>query len=80
MSPFAYSRAADIDSAIQNGAEQSTKYLGGGTNLLDLMKGGIERPLRRNATSRSATRPHRSLGVGGLDDGGECRSCREGCL
>ncbi len=78
MSPFAYSRAADIDSAIQNGAEQSTKYLGGGTNLLDLMKGGIERPLRL-VDSRSA-RYHSMPGSGGSPDGGECWSCREGCL
>ena len=75
MTPFAYSRAADIDSAIQNGAEQSTKYLGGGTNLLDLMKGGIERPLRLVDVTRLPLAE-----VTELPDGGECWSCREGCL
>jgi xanthine dehydrogenase YagS FAD-binding subunit len=46
MNPLSYTRAADIDAALQAGPAESTKFLGGGTNLLDLMKGGIERPLR----------------------------------
>lgn len=44
MTPFAYSRAADAASAIHDAAQAGARYLGGGTNLIDLMRGGIERP------------------------------------
>ncbi len=45
MSPFTYSRATDAQSAV-NGvtAKPRSKFLGGGTNLIDLMKTGVERP------------------------------------
>ena len=43
MRPFAYERAADAAGALAAmGAE--TRYLGGGTNLVDLMRLGVERP------------------------------------
>src|SRR5437016_13505443 len=47
MIPFAYSRAADPQQAI-NGivAHPAAKFLGGGTNLIDLMKMGVETPPR----------------------------------
>src|SRR5438105_15779058 len=47
MIPFAYSRAADPQQAI-NGivAHPAAKFLGGGTNLIDLMKMGVEQPPR----------------------------------
>jgi len=44
MTPFVYSRAADLADAIRQGAGEHTRYLGGGTNLVDLMREGIERP------------------------------------
>ena len=45
MRPFKYSRAANANSAAQmQGANQSAKYLAGGTNILDLMKEDVERP------------------------------------
>lgn len=44
MTPFAYSRAADAASAIHDAAQAGARYLGGGTNLVDLMREGIERP------------------------------------
>jgi xanthine dehydrogenase YagS FAD-binding subunit len=45
MRPFAYSRATDISAAIALESRQpETKFLGGGTNLLDLMKMGVENP------------------------------------
>jgi xanthine dehydrogenase YagS FAD-binding subunit len=46
MNPFAYTRAASQQSAIQAVAQQNTKFIAGGTNLLDLMKENVERPNR----------------------------------
>jgi xanthine dehydrogenase YagS FAD-binding subunit len=44
MTPFTYSRAADAATAVREGGLAGAKYLGGGTNLVDLMREGIERP------------------------------------
>jgi len=45
MRPFTYSRPVDLAEAIHTGQRQpQSKYLGGGTNLVDLMKMGVERP------------------------------------
>ncbi|MET3760021.1 xanthine dehydrogenase family protein subunit M [Sphingomonas sp. UYEF23] len=45
MTPFSYARAEDVAGAIAlAGATPDTKYLGGGTNLVDLMRETIERP------------------------------------
>src|SRR5438105_10274362 len=44
MSPFAYSRATDATQAVADVAKSQTKFLGGGTNLIDLMKMGVETP------------------------------------
>lgn len=44
MRPFAYVRAADVETAVQAAASPGTKFLGGGTNLVDLMREGIEQP------------------------------------
>jgi xanthine dehydrogenase YagS FAD-binding subunit len=45
MIPFQYSRARDIPDAIRlAGAAPHAKYLGGGTNLVDLMRETVERP------------------------------------
>jgi xanthine dehydrogenase YagS FAD-binding subunit len=46
MNPFDYVRPANIAEAIAAGAEPGAAYLAAGTNLLDLMKGGITRPNR----------------------------------
>jgi len=43
---FDYVRARSIDEAVLNLREPSTRCLAGGTNLLDLMKGDIETPVR----------------------------------
>ena len=47
MKPFAYTRAADAAGALAL-AERApgTKFLAGGTNLIDLMKMGVEQPTR----------------------------------
>jgi xanthine dehydrogenase YagS FAD-binding subunit len=44
MIPFTYSRATDSAAAIREAAQAGAKYLGGGTNLVDLMREGVERP------------------------------------
>ncbi|MGC9671526.1 FAD binding domain-containing protein, partial [Planosporangium sp. 12N6] len=44
MKPFTYVRPVDVDAAVRAGAEPGAKFLGGGTNLVDLMREGIERP------------------------------------
>ncbi|MCB8878122.1 FAD binding domain-containing protein [Acidisoma silvae] len=44
MTPFTYSRASDTASAVQFGAMAQAKYLGGGTNLVDLLRETIEQP------------------------------------
>lgn len=44
MKPFQYTRAADVAGAVAAAGQPDSTYLAGGTNLLDLMKGGISRP------------------------------------
>jgi xanthine dehydrogenase YagS FAD-binding subunit len=44
VTPFSYARARDTTEAIQLGAAERAKYLGGGTNLVDLMRETVERP------------------------------------
>jgi xanthine dehydrogenase YagS FAD-binding subunit len=45
MRPFTYTRAQDVAGAVALATrETGSKFLGGGTNLLDLMKMGVEQP------------------------------------
>ena len=44
MTPISYVRAGDIGEAVRMGAGNASAYLGGGTNLVDLMRETIERP------------------------------------
>jgi xanthine dehydrogenase YagS FAD-binding subunit len=44
MIPFTYARAADTADAVRRGAADGARYLGGGTNLVDLMRETIEQP------------------------------------
>src|ERR1041384_7363829 len=46
MKPFAYTRAANQQAAIQAVAQENAKFLAGGTNLIDLMKENVEQPSR----------------------------------
>ena len=52
MRPFAYERATDAGAAVAAIAQPGTMYLGGGTNLVDLMKLGVETPERLVDVSR----------------------------
>lgn len=44
MKTFEFRHATTVDDAVAAGTAPGTKYLAGGTNLLDLMKGGVEQP------------------------------------
>lgn len=45
MNPFTYIRADNQDTAVKSvAAAKKTKFIAGGTNLLDLMKEGVEQP------------------------------------
>jgi xanthine dehydrogenase YagS FAD-binding subunit len=45
MNPFTYTRSGDISQAVSTMiAKPQAKFLGGGTNLIDLMKMGVETP------------------------------------
>ena len=44
MTPFQYERASDVGAALAAGGRGGAQYLGGGTNLVDLMRETIERP------------------------------------
>ncbi|WP_032772179.1 FAD binding domain-containing protein [Streptomyces sp. NRRL F-2202] len=47
MREFGYQRAHDVAGAVALlAADPDARYLGGGTNLVDLMKTGVERPAR----------------------------------
>ncbi|WP_309029817.1 FAD binding domain-containing protein [Streptomyces alfalfae] len=47
MKDFGYERVHDVSGAVALlGADPDARYLGGGTNLVDLMKTGVERPTR----------------------------------
>jgi xanthine dehydrogenase YagS FAD-binding subunit len=46
MKPFDYVRPASVAEAVAAAARPGATYLAGGTNLLDLMKGGVSRPDR----------------------------------
>ncbi|HEV7489879.1 MAG TPA: xanthine dehydrogenase family protein subunit M [Rhodanobacteraceae bacterium] len=42
MDAFSYLRATDIDAAVRGAGADGAYYIGGGTNLLDLLKSGVE--------------------------------------
>lgn len=44
MIPFTYAKAGDVAEAVRLGGAAGAKFLGGGTNLVDLMRETVERP------------------------------------
>ncbi|MCX3062646.1 FAD binding domain-containing protein [Streptomyces beihaiensis] len=47
MREFGYQKVLDVPDAVAAlGADPDARFLGGGTNLVDLMKSGVERPAR----------------------------------
>ncbi|CAG9177774.1 FAD binding domain-containing protein [Cupriavidus pinatubonensis] len=45
MTPFTYHRATTVEEGLQLCRQPGTRYIGGGTNLLDLAKAGVEHPI-----------------------------------
>jgi xanthine dehydrogenase YagS FAD-binding subunit len=46
MDAISYERAADAGAAIKAAQQPGVVFIGGGTNLLDLMKGGVAKPVK----------------------------------
>jgi xanthine dehydrogenase YagS FAD-binding subunit len=69
MQSISYERARDVDHAIELARQPGAKFIGGGTNLLDLYKSGIERPARLIDVSRLALAAIDELPDGGLSIG-----------
>lgn len=73
MKPFSYARAGDPGTAVQFGGELGAKFLGGGTNLVDLMRENVERPAALVDVSRLSSTIEERKG-GGLLIGGATRN------
>lgn len=74
MKPFDYRRAADPARAVAAIAASQAKFLAGGTNLIDLMKNGVENPSRLVDINRLALTKIESLPDGGLRLGALARN------
>ncbi len=67
MINFEYARADDVADAVRQLADDPTaKFIAGGTNLIDLMKGDVERPTRLIDISRLPLTAVEETGDGGL--------------
>ncbi|WP_398467425.1 FAD binding domain-containing protein [Tardiphaga sp.] len=70
MQPFTYERATSVTEAIASVSKHpNAKFIAGGTNLLDLMKLGIERPthlvdISRLPLNEIETQPDSSMRIG----------------
>ncbi len=73
MNPFHYQRATDITSAIQS-IKPGCKFLAGGTNLVDLMKNGVENPAALIDLKRAGLAAIEPLPGGGLRLGAMARN------
>ena len=64
MTPFSYTRAGDTAEALLLGSDSAAAYLGGGTNIVDLMRETVARPATLvDVTGLSNT-------IEGTEDGG----------
>ncbi|MFC9230086.1 FAD binding domain-containing protein [Streptomyces decoyicus] len=71
MRPFTYERSADAQAAVAAVSRTGAKFISGGTNLLDLMKLGIEHPSHLVDISRLPLREIEELPDGGLRIGAQ---------
>ncbi|BDH13195.1 FAD binding domain-containing protein [Streptomyces hygroscopicus] len=71
MRPFTYERSTDAQAAVAAVSRNGAKFISGGTNLLDLMKLGIERPSHLVDISRLPLRDIEELPDGGLRIGAQ---------
>jgi xanthine dehydrogenase YagS FAD-binding subunit len=64
---FSYARAADVDGALRLVAQPGAQFIAGGTNLVDLMKGGVAAPDRLiDITQITALAQMHELPTGGI--------------
>src|SRR6186997_1001424 len=67
MIDFQYARAADVADAVkQIAADPEARFIAGGTNLIDLMKYNVEKPLRLIDISRLPLKSVEEIPGGGL--------------
>jgi len=66
VNSFSYIQVSDVESALREAARPGSRFLGAGTNLLDLMKGGVERPAHLVDVTRLPFAEIRELPEGGL--------------
>ncbi|WP_225413658.1 FAD binding domain-containing protein [Stigmatella hybrida] len=67
MNRFSYIRAENITSAVRTAAQNpQAQFIGGGTNLLDLMKENVSRPSHLVDITRLPLREVEETGAGGL--------------
>ena len=73
MEAISYERAKDVSGALRAAREPGTAFIGGGTNLLDLMKGGVAKPAKLiditrlgNGLDAISTLPDGGLRIGAL--------------
>jgi len=72
MNPFTYSRVADANQAVAAvSGKPKSKFLGGGTNLIDLMKMGVETPnglidINRLPLAQIEELPDKSVRIGAM--------------
>lgn len=74
MRPFAYERAPNVASAVLAASSPEVMFLGGGTNLIDLMKLGVAQPARLIDVSRLPLDCVEDLPEGGLSVGATVRN------
>jgi xanthine dehydrogenase YagS FAD-binding subunit len=74
MDTFAYTRPQLLDAALGAGANADAYYIGGGTNLVDLMKGGIARPKQLIDVNHLGLDAISELPDGGLRIGASARN------
>jgi xanthine dehydrogenase YagS FAD-binding subunit len=72
MRPFSFSRAASAEDAVRLGA--GAKFIAGGTNLLDLMKEGIETPEKLVDITRLPMTTVSAIRGGGVSIGAPARN------
>lgn len=74
MNPFSYIRATTIAQAADEAAQEGTKFIAGGTNLIDLMKENVERPIRLVDINQLPLNRIEALAEGGIRIGALVRN------
>lgn len=74
MQSIFYERARDAADALRLAQQDGARFIGGGTNLLDLMKGDVEHPMRLVDVTRAGLDRIEELPGGGLRLGAAVRN------